>query len=433
MEHEKFHYKTWEEVRDRARDLNICFPYTEDLSILRQPISFNGKTAHNRFVVQPIEGCDALADGSPSDLTFRKYDRFAAGGSGVLWIEAVAAHPDYRSSDGQLYISEENVGQFARLVEAIRQRYEKNHGFQPVLILQATHSGRYRKIHNVPAPVIAQHNPYLEPTPLADAHIITDDELRRVEDRFGAVAQLVKQAGFDGIDIKCSHFYLGSELLSAYDRPGPYGGSFENRTRFLMNCMRAAQPEADRSFFLTCRLNAYDGFPHPYGFGVAKDGSLEPDYTEACKIVRQLHGEFGMDLINISLGNPYFNPFVNRPYDIGPVEPTEHAFVGVARMLESARAIKLSNPGVAVVASGASYMREFSGKIFAAAIERGDFDLAGFGRLALACPQYAKKMLDGTLIRKDCCVTCTNCSNLMRKFQNSGCVVHDREQYAISR
>lgn len=431
MEYKKFYYKDWAEIESKAAEMDIRFPFMSDISSLLRPIKIHSKYAENRFVVQPIESCDALPDGSPSELTFRKYDRFAAGGSGMLWLEATAAHPDYRSSNGQLFLSEANVGQYARLVEAIRQRYETKYGYQPVLILQVTHSGRYRKINNLPAPVIAQHNPFIETTPLKNAHIVTDDELRQIEEQFGKAAWLVKQAGFDGMDIKCSHFYLGSELLSAYDRTGPYGGSFENRTRFLMNCMRAAYPATDRNFFLTCRLNGFDGFPYPYGFGVTKASGGIPDYMEACEIVKRLHREFGVDLINITLGNPYFNPYVNRPYDRGPVEPQEHPFVGVKRMLESAKVIKQENPEVNVIASGLSYMREFSGGIFAAAIANGDFDLAGFGRLALACPNYPQKMMMGKLMRRDCCVTCTNCSNLMRKFQNSGCVVHDSEYYSV--
>ena len=198
-----------------------------------------------------------------------------------------------------------------------------------------------------------------------------------------------------------------------------------------MNCMSAARAAVDSGLFLTCRLNAFDGFPYPYGFGVSPGGGIVPDYTEACEIVRQLHCRFRVDLINITLGNPYFNPYINRPYDAGPVEPAEHPFAGAARMLESARAVKAANPDVKITASGLSYMREFSGGIFAAAIARGDFDLAGFGRLALACPDFLRKLMTGTLARRDCCVTCTNCSNLMRRFQNSGCVVHDRELYRL--
>lgn len=112
------------------------------------------------------------------------------------------------------------------------------------------------------------------------------------------------QAGFDGMDIKGCHRYLANELLSAYTRPGPYGGSYENRTRFLKNAFRAAQASVTGSFFLTSRLNVYDGFAYPYGFGV-REGSLDVDLTEPIRLIRELHEEFGIPLINVTMGNPY--------------------------------------------------------------------------------------------------------------------------------
>lgn len=65
------------------------------------------------------------------------------------------------------------------------------------------------------------------------------------------------------------HRYLNCELLSAYNRPGEYGGSFENRTRFYLNCVRKVKKAVRSDFIVTSRLNVYDGFPYPYGFGVA--------------------------------------------------------------------------------------------------------------------------------------------------------------------
>ena len=76
----------------------------------------------------------------------------------------------------------------------------------------------------------------------------------------GALDALETGRSFDGMDVKCCHRYLACELLSAYTRPGIYGGSYENRTRFLKNAYRAAKSAITGDFFLTSRLNAYDGF-----------------------------------------------------------------------------------------------------------------------------------------------------------------------------
>ncbi|OGO59995.1 MAG: hypothetical protein A2029_05800, partial [Chloroflexi bacterium RBG_19FT_COMBO_47_9] len=426
----KFAYRNVGEVMDTARELGISFPYSAETMVLAQPIEINRINLPNRILIQPLECCDALPDGSPSKYTLRRYGRIAESGAAVLWTEANAIDKRYASSNGQLHLTKENLDSFKRMLEDIRSYYLRVHGFNPIIIVQATHSGRYSKIDNKTAPIIAQHNKYIEGANLLpDECIVSDVDLHIAEEKFGVFAKLAKEAGFNSIDIKCSHFYLASELLSAYYRPGEYGGTFENRTRFIMNCMRAAKPETNHSFFLTCRLNCYDGFPYPWGFGVREGSSIAPDYSEANRLVAMLHEEIGIELFNITLGNPYVNPYMNRPYDSGSMEPPEHPLVGVARMIESARCIKKANPSVLIVGSGLSYLRQFTGVISAGALKDGCFDMAGFGRLALANPRFTGKLISNELTKKDCCITCSSCTQLMRSFNIAGCVVRDSQIY----
>lgn len=433
MAYERFRYQNIDEIRARAKELGVTFPYSESLFPLSQPIRINHMNLPNRIVTQPMEGCDANPDGSPGEYTMRRYRRFAESGASLIWTEANAVSPACRSSNGQLYMDEANVDSFARMIEMIKEHTLKIKGFEPMVIVQATHSGRYVKTNNVPTPVIAQHNEWIEKNnPLPDECIISDDELKVYEERFGKFAVLAKRAGFDGMDIKCSHFYLASELLSAYNRPGEYGGCFDNRTRFIRNSLKAASCETDQSFFVTTRLNGYDGFPYPWGFGVNENDGLEPDYTEVNKLIGILKDEVHIPVINITLGNPYVNPYVNRPYDNGPVEPQEHQFIGVNRMIMAANAVKKAHSDLVVIGSGMSYMRDLIANIAAGCIKNGMFDMVGVGRLALAEKNFASKMMNGTLARNECCVTCTSCSYLMRAFYPAGCVVRDKEIYAES-
>ena len=150
------------------------------------------------------------------------------------------------------------------------------------------------------------------------------------------------------MDVKCCHRYLACELLSAYTRPGAYGGSYENRTRFLKNAYRAAKAAITGDFFLTSRLNAYDGFPYPYGFGV-REGSLEPDMTEAIRLIGELRAEFSIPLINVTMGNPYQNPHVNRPYDHGNYVPDEHPLEGESRMMHCVSTIQKAHPDLPIL------------------------------------------------------------------------------------
>ena len=87
---------------------------------------------------------------------------------------------------------------------------------------------------------------------------LTDADLNDLKRAFLASAELAVAAGFDGVDVKACHGYMVSELLAARDRPGVYGGSFENRTRFLREtvaAIRAAHPDR----LVACRLGDYDG------------------------------------------------------------------------------------------------------------------------------------------------------------------------------
>ena len=231
------------------------------------------------------------------------------------------------------------------------------------------------------------------------------------------------------MDVKCCHRYLACELLSAYTRPGEYGGSFENRTRFLKNCYRAAQAGlSSGEFFLTSRLNAYDGFPYPYGFGV-REGSLEPDMTEAIRLIRELEAEFHIPLINITMGNPYKNPHVNRPYDHGNYVPDEHPLEGVDRVMKGVSEIQHA-VDIPVLGSAFSYLRQFSTNLAAGMVAGGHAAMAGFGRMAFAYPDFVQDARkDGHIDPRRVCLTCGGCAKLLRAGTPAGCILRDREVY----
>ena len=234
------------------------------------------------------------------------------------------------------------------------------------------------------------------------------------------------------MDVKCCHRYLACELLSAYTRPGAYGGSFENRTRFLKNCYRAAKAGlADGDFFLTSRLNAYDGFAYPYGFGVREGEGLKPDMTEAIRLIQELKREFDIPLINITMGNPYRNPHVNRPYDHGSYVPDEHPLEGVGRIMKGTSEIQHA-VDIPVLGSAYSYLRQFAPNLAAAMVAGGHAAMCGFGRMAFACPDFVREAREnGRIDPKKVCVTCGGCAALLRAGKPSGCVVRDREVYRL--
>lgn len=406
--------------------LKTNLPTTQNTAILGEEVLLGKHVAPNRLVCQAMEGCDGTKDGSPDELTKRRYRRFAEGGAGVIWFEATACCAEGRANPRQLYLTEQNLSEFQRLVEEIREIGLKTNGYAPLILMQDTHSGRYSKPNGAPAPIIAYNNPIFEKdTPIDPSRIISDEELDRVGENLICSARLAERAGFDGVDIKCCHRYLNSELLSAYERKGRYGGSLENRTRLLRQSIAGAMQVCDKDFLVSTRLNVYDGFAYPYGFGVKQDGSLDFDPTEPLWLLRELQ-KLGVELVNISMGNPYFNPHVNRPFAKGGYEAEEHPLQGVARMLLGTAELKKAVPELKIISSGLSYLGVAAPNVAEALIENGDFDFAGFGRTIFAYPDFAKDILkDGTLKKEKLCICCSKCTELMRGGTTPGCVIRD--------
>lgn len=432
MQHEKFHYKDLAQLRAELERLGVSLPLSENLACLQEPLTLqDGHTVQGRIAIQPMEGCDGNADGSPAELTLRRYRRFAGSGAGLIWAEAVAVTPEGRANPRQLWLTEDNLDAFKAMTEQIREISLKENGFAPLIILQATHSGRYSKPTGTPAPIIAYQNPLFEKdAPIDPARIITDDRLKELEEAYGKTARLAEAAGFDGVDIKACHRYLVSELLSAYNRPGAYGGSLENRTRFYRNALSSAKAHVSGRMLITSRLNVYDGFPYPYGFGVSPDGGLQPDLTEPIRLVKALREEMGMELLDITIGNPYVNPHVNRPYDAGPYVPEEHPLEGVARMFACIGQIARAVPDMKIISSGHSYLRQLAPYLAAGAVEAGMSAMAGFGREFFAYPDFPRDLFrTGALAPEKCCIACGKCSELMRAGSMAGCVVRDAETY----
>jgi NADPH-dependent glutamate synthase beta subunit-like oxidoreductase/2,4-dienoyl-CoA reductase-like NADH-dependent reductase (Old Yellow Enzyme family) len=429
----RFAYRTLtdlvEDLHRRGLDLPVC----DDLSILAKPLKFGARTIPNRLVVQPMEGCDADAQGRPSELMLRRYRRYAAGGAGLIWFEACAVVPQGRANPRQLWLHEGSADAMAQMVRQTRLAAAEL-GHKPVLVLQLTHSGRYSRPIAAPAPIIAHHSKPLDPRHNlpADYPLITDEQLDELQDAFVAAAILAAQAGFDAVDIKSCHRYLLSELLASFTRQGRYGGDYDGRTRMLRETTRKVRAALAGKAEVTCRLNAFDALPYPYGWGVSRDDPMTPDLDEPRKLVAQLAAD-GMDMVNITVANPYYNPHVNRPADwmiANWPDAPEHPLAGVARIADVTRRLQQQAPQTPLVLSGMSWLRQHMPAFAAGMLNRGWAQLVGLGRGALAYPDFARDLLqNGSLDPRKVCVACSSCTQIMRDGGEAGCVVRDREIY----
>jgi NADPH2 dehydrogenase len=450
-----------ETFQSHLRELRISIPCDRDLiagdaSPLAQPLRVNHLNLGNRFAIQPMEGWDGTSDGRPTELTFRRWGRFGASGAKLIWGgEAVAVSMDGRANPNQLVISRHTHADLARLREALVAEHRRAVGSDAGLIigLQLTHSGRYScpNIHDRPEPRILYHHPIMDARlGIPDDYpVLSDEEIRRIIEDFQRAARLAHEAGFDFIDIKHCHGYLGHEFLSSHTRAGNYGGSFENRTRFLREVVAAVRAVAP-GLTLGVRLSAFDtvpfrpdsqrstpGKPDPgvpesfnallpyrWGFGVNTANPLEPDLTEPLQFLSLL-GELGIKLVNLSAGSPYYNPHVQRPALYPPsdsYQPPEDPLRGVARQMQVTSKLKHQFPHLITVGSAYTYLQDFLPNVAQGAVRDGWVDCVGLGRMVLAYPTLPLDVIRGEGVqRKHLCRTFSDCTNAPRAGLPSGC------------
>jgi 2,4-dienoyl-CoA reductase-like NADH-dependent reductase (Old Yellow Enzyme family) len=433
--------QTYSELENELDNLNLAPelrpPFSDDLSILAKPLTFGSKGQYhlpNRFMVQPMEGFDSGADGEPLELGFRRYQRFASGGAGLIWFEATAVRWNARSNEQQFWLNEKSADAFAKLLDETRNTARQAFGHEMIAVIQLTHSGRYSKpTRGKRQPVIAQHSGVLDAAHNipADHPLITDAELDALQDDYIVAAKLAARCGFDGVDVKSCHGYLLNELLGARTRDGKYGGSFENRTRFLRDVVARVKNEVP-DIFVTSRLNVYDAVKYPWGFGVNQENYKMHDLSEPLQLVTILKG-LGVPLLNATIGNPYFNPHYNRPY-IKPAKGTvaydEHPLLGVARFINIVKTVQLAQPELPIIGAGTGYLRHLVPKVAAGIIQNGYASLFGQGRCSFAYPDAPKDILTkGEMDPKKTCMVCSGCTNFMRAEQPTGCCIRDREFY----
>jgi 2,4-dienoyl-CoA reductase-like NADH-dependent reductase (Old Yellow Enzyme family) len=423
--HERFRYKSGDELVGKAKELGYEIPFSHDLSPFHEPLTFEGFKIHNRFVVQPMEGYDSEADGAPSPLTRRRYLRYAEGGSGIIWFEAVAVSPNGRSNPCQLWINKDNLQSFSSLVSNVKKTADIN-GTRPILVIQLTHSGRYSKPEGKARPMVAAFNQALDKI---DPYVLSDNDLRRIQDQYVAAAILAVEAGFDAVDLKACHGYLVVELLSAKHRNGSvYGGmAASERFRFMLETIDRIRTEVP-GILITTRLNISDRYKG--GFGV--DENENPDYSEPLLLVEELLKK-DIRLVNISMGSPYFNPYVTRPYDTpvpGQKVPDEHPLEGVMKMINGTALFQKRFPEIFFVGSAYSWLRHFAPNVGAAVLNNGGASFIGFGRNSFAYPSMPSDILKfGKADPSKVCITCSGCTRLIINLRHGGCVKHDREIY----
>ncbi len=436
-------------LRSRLRELDCELPIADQVSAqgaLATPLEHAGWQFENRFAVLPMEGWDGTEDGRPTELVHRRWQRFGSSGAGLIWGgEAVAVTAAGRANPHQLTIGPTSVEDLSGLRETLLQAHSQSGAegnpppAAPMVGLQLTHSGRWARPLGQAAPLVAYRHPLLDKrVGEENCVVLTDQDLDELVDAFVAAAVDAQNAGFDFVDVKHCHGYLLHELLSAVDRPGPYGGSFEGRTKFLRDVLTGIRDQAP-GLRVGVRLSAFDIVPHmagpegtgipestdPYPYAFGGDGTgLGIDLTET-HLFCDLLVELGVTMLCMTAGSPYYCPHVQRPAYFPPsdgYQPPRDPLIDVWQMQQVTRELTEAHPELLVVGSGLTYLQEFLPQVAQALVAEGWMQMIGLGRMTLSLPQLPAMVLAGeTLDRKHVRRTFSDCTTAPRHGLISGC------------
>ena len=454
-------FKKASDFRAYVAELGIDLACDDSIQVgsespLCQPIEIYGRPIGNRWATQPMEGWDGTTTGGITDAVVRRWQRFGESGAKLIWGgEAMAIRPEGRANPNQLIINEENAAGLALLRETLLRAHQDRFGRVDDLLIgfQLTHSGRFCRPtpDRRPRPRIAYRHPLLDRRVHVtdDAAILTDAEIPALVDDYVRAARIARRSGADFVDVKHCHGYLLHEFLSAFTRPGCYGGSFENRTRLLREIVGAIRSEVP-DLLIGVRLSAFDFVPfHPdpdqtrpdrlgpgipedvsaylpyrYGFGVDANRPSEYDLTETIQFLSLLES-LGIQLVNLTAGSPYYVPHIQRPALFPPsdgYQPPEDPLVGVARQINAVKELKARFPRLVLMGSGYSYLQEYLPQVAQHYLRAGEVDLIGLGRALLPYPgMLADATRTGRIERRIICRTFSDCTTAPRNGLPSGC------------
>ena len=454
-----------QDFKAHVESLGIAIPCDDEIeagaeSPLAQPFDLEGRTIGNRFCIHPMEGWDGTVDGGPTEPTARRWKHFGLSGAKLIWGgEAVAVRHDGRANPNQLLINERTKCEIGLLRDTLISAHVEACGSADDLLigLQLTHSGRFSRPNQKTKsePRILYHHPLLDRRVGIDESypVLSDGEIREIIDDFLRAVRIARELGFDFVDVKHCHGYLGHEFLSAHTREGVYGGSFENRTRFLREVTEGIRAVAP-GMKIGVRLSAFDvvpfrpannpgeqnpmigipdtyqdALPYRWGFGVDHDNPEEFDLQEPMRLLSLLN-DLNIKLVNITGGSPYYNPHIQRPALYPPSDgytPPEDPLIGVARHMEVTRLLKGSFPDLIFVGTGYSYLQEYLPLVAQAAVRDGWVDSIGLGRMVLSYPELPLDVVGGRTMRhKSICRTFSDCTTAPRNGLPSGCFPLDQ-------
>lgn len=341
------------------------------------PGKIGSLTLKNRIVKSPNTTAMSNQDGTVTQRLVNHYKRIAEGGVGLIVVEYTYIDDDAsKSIHGQLGISRrEHIPGHGWLVDQVHMAGAK-------ICLQLEHCGRQKFLGTAPLKSATDSSwDYVEmqnglkPTPM------TIDEIKQVVIDFGQAAKRAHAARYDMVEVHGGHGYLITNFLSPHTnwRTDEYGGSFENRSRLLLEVVDEIRRQVPRDFPLSVRLSVTDYEP---------DGIPIEETVELCALL-EAHG---VDVIHASGGH-----HAKQHYEaVSWFMPRALHRWGWEKIKE-----RVSIP---VIASGALVSPDIAGEI----IESGSADFVSLARAIIADPDWPNKAKENRVLEIAPCIRCND-------------------------
>ncbi|RLB20870.1 MAG: NADH:flavin oxidoreductase [Deltaproteobacteria bacterium] len=360
------------------------------MKLLFTPFRIKHLEIPNRIVMPGLASFLIEDDGTITDKTIEHYRLRAAGGPGMVIVEACAVSPEGVVSPHQARIYDD------RFVEGLAKIAQVMRAEGAVPAVQIHHGGRQTSSKVIKQKPLAP-SPLPCPTIRGDVEPLTKEKIQELIHKFGDAAERAVQAGFDLIEIHGAHGYLINQFLSRFSniREDEYGGDVEGRAKFALEIVREIRKRIGKDFPLSFKISAQEFVPNGLTVG------------ESIKILKLLVKE-GIDVVQVSAGNDATPEWIAQPM-----------FMKKACLAGSAGAIKkaLNIPVMAVGRINDPLVAE---RILA----EGKADLVCMGRGLLADPELPKKAKEGRLEDIRTCIACNTCMESIFRRGRVECLVN---------
>ena len=268
--------------------------------VIFQPLKFKNLTVKNRIFRSNISGRFDNYDGSGNQARINWETKFARGGVGCIISSFVSVHingrilPNYATVD-----SDDKIPFWRKLGEAV-------HAHDCKYIMQLSHGGRQRDVPGIEYPENMSSTDKKDPLHGFQCKRMTTADIKAVVANFAEGARRAREAGLDGVELHGANGYLITQFLSSgiNDREDEYGGSLENRARFVVDIVKAIRAKVGSDFHLQMKINGVDHNNALLVLRKEKPGNTVEESAQVCKWLI----DAGVDSIHVSTGSSFPHP-----------------------------------------------------------------------------------------------------------------------------